>query len=317
MKRTTDLGFAGTRRVSSTSVSNGMKQKPRSNVPLCVYCGTKPGVTVDHVVPKALYPKPKPPERLLIKVPACRTCNEALAQHQDYLRDWLVLDYRSGNLPPTRELFEGPFTRSARRNQSKFLRDMNAGMTWEPKYSPSGRYQGHALHIPLNEERLEYIMRMMVRGLYYHLHQTRLPDDIVMIVNHVHPPHVERSWKWIKRMRANGPIPVGRPDVFSYGYLQIADEPHLGLWWLQFYEKVIVSVVTMTSVQAEKHKVQLQRSIRIYGHGQPQGFWSRLRYSALPLGISIRSVTASALLSARELLGRGRSVSKTESRKTS
>jgi 5-methylcytosine-specific restriction endonuclease McrA len=51
---------------------------------LCIYCGAAEDLTVDHVPPKNLFPKPRPSD--LITVPACRTCNKSYERDDDYFR---------------------------------------------------------------------------------------------------------------------------------------------------------------------------------------------------------------------------------------
>src|SRR5689334_19265201 len=90
---------------------------------LCAYCGERRSTpTGDHVLPLALFPDPKLPDRELIIVPACEVCNKALAKHQDFLRDWLVTDFRCSSHPAARQLLEGPVSRSVGYKSSKLAK---------------------------------------------------------------------------------------------------------------------------------------------------------------------------------------------------
>jgi len=49
----------------------------------CYLCG-KDADTGDHIPPRGFFPKPRPSN--LIKVPCCRSCNEAFSPEDDYFR---------------------------------------------------------------------------------------------------------------------------------------------------------------------------------------------------------------------------------------
>ncbi|MDQ5824742.1 MAG: hypothetical protein M3441_11115 [Chloroflexota bacterium] len=135
---------------------------------------------------------------------------------------------------------------------------------------------GHGLHIPLQEERIEYLMTMMVRALYFLELGSRLPSDIVTTVDHVHPPGEKGAWNWIRSMGATALKPVGDPEVFAFSYVGVVDDPFLTLWWLVFYRRVAVCVVTMTPAMAEKYKAHEQLSLHRYGPGGPKSWMARL-----------------------------------------
>ena len=67
-------------------------ERPKSNpsAKVCGYCGDQPALTVDHVIPKSLFPRPL--SKFMLTVPACKKCNEEKALDDDYLRDMMVID---------------------------------------------------------------------------------------------------------------------------------------------------------------------------------------------------------------------------------
>ncbi len=70
--------------------------------PICAYCGGK-ATTVDHVVPRKLYPPSKVVSRVQrITVPACSRCNNGWADDEPHFRTILLLAGEAN--PITREL---------------------------------------------------------------------------------------------------------------------------------------------------------------------------------------------------------------------
>jgi hypothetical protein len=75
---------------------------------LCVYCGTEPGGTSDHVPPKLLLRKPYPPN--LRTVPSCGACNNGFSADEEYFRLAIIGLYC--HTPEAEQLFDGPMSRS-------------------------------------------------------------------------------------------------------------------------------------------------------------------------------------------------------------
>jgi hypothetical protein len=178
----------------------------------------------------------------MIIVPACRQCNEELAVHQDYLRDWLVVDYHTHDHPAAQEVFHGPFLRAVTRNQSsmrevveyaqpaKVLPDL--GAQEDPWYS-----------IPVQNERLHYLCHMMTRGLYYWLKGERFPDSAWEQHYFLDEDGANKVWALMERFRAIGPAEVGRGKVCHIGYVYTEEEPIT--WWLVvFYMARFVAFTT-------------------------------------------------------------------------
>ncbi len=153
--------------------------------PLCAYCGLRPGTTRDHVIPKGLFPKPRP--QSIITVPVCALCNNAKSQDDDYLRDMLVIDFQTEGHPIAQQILKGPMIRSAARNKSRVARAAQLASGRIPIRTPSGLYIGNAVVIPLESDRLQRIFATIVRGLTFHFHQRRLPPDCVFEASRVVP----------------------------------------------------------------------------------------------------------------------------------
>src|ERR1700676_4159588 len=49
----------------------------------CIYCGETRQLTSDHVPPRCLFSKPRPP---LVTVPCCLDCNREFGKYDEYFR---------------------------------------------------------------------------------------------------------------------------------------------------------------------------------------------------------------------------------------
>lgn len=70
----------------------------------CAYCGDVRNLTRDHVIPRCLFPRPLP--AAMLTVPACRSCNQRKAKHDDFLRDVLVTDIAAEDNAAAQAVFE-------------------------------------------------------------------------------------------------------------------------------------------------------------------------------------------------------------------
>src|SRR4051794_36153646 len=100
---------------------------------VCVYCGKQTAVTTEHVVPRALFPKPKPSN--LITVDACFDCNNPKSKDDVYVRDALLLDVASSPSSIAQLLRDGEFIRSVEANRSEIARVLMRYSKPEPVHS--------------------------------------------------------------------------------------------------------------------------------------------------------------------------------------
>src|SRR3954468_22232106 len=117
--------------------SKAVKAARRSTI-YCAYCGASSRdveVTDDHVIPRALYPEPKPPNSTMIVVPACRPCNQQMAQDEGYLRDWLTMTYATSNQAQARTVFHNAGLRSMQKNWSQLARTVQSNSKMQPVYT--------------------------------------------------------------------------------------------------------------------------------------------------------------------------------------
>jgi hypothetical protein len=204
----------------------------------CAYCGTDDAPTVDHVIPRALYPPSKAASRFRrITVPACVACNNGWANDESHFRNMMLL---SGEpTPAVRELWEGKTRRSfAAADGRKRLRDLMAQMV--PVKTPEGdRYMIY----PAKDERVLRVVRKIVRGLcHYHRLLSPVPDEQVLADI--------QQFEFSREILAETISGHAEEDVLQYRF-GVVDEPeiHSG-WFLRFFRRVGFFCIVYRSTDA-------------------------------------------------------------------
>jgi len=185
----------------------------------CVYCGTKPGSTNDHVPPDQMFPDPKPSN--LITVPACDECNKGFQKDEDYFRGLFGLFGVIG-APIEREApdFWDKVGRGLERSPA-LKRTIANSLRSGTMVNPGGEEVGRWIEVEDNWHRVAALIAKCVRGLYFFENSLTLP------------PTVEIQCP----QRGEGPIDLGTlyyltrhgkrgwPGVFEYRYRVAADDP--------------------------------------------------------------------------------------------
>lgn len=221
-----------------------MPKSTPKKVGTCTYCGETKPLTKDHVVPRCLFPKPLP--SFMVTVPACDDCNSEKANHDDYLRDILVVDADTAKSKGAQGLLEGPLLRAAKRNQSKVIKAAKAQGKMEAVHSPSGIYLGHAFSFPLEGDRVNHIFSLIVRGLYFKTTKLLLPQDCKLDVRRLTAAEFYQGWDELKRIGYNGPYRLG-DDVFTCIFIYAQEEPAVSMWWMWFFDSICIFVTTEPS----------------------------------------------------------------------
>jgi hypothetical protein len=215
-----------------------MAKKEKRRMGRCAYCGEQRGITRDHVVPRALFGRPSPPN--LITVPACDACNNTKSRNDAYLRDLVTCDIYGNQHPVAHQIFQQSVLSAARQNYSVLARAARAAARLEPLYTRGGLYLGTHVSVPLEEERTTSIFMTLVRGLYYDHRKQVLPQHYDFEIRRYDPWDFDQFWRQIQHMSWNGPRCIG--DVFGCAYLHAAEDPFTTYWLLWFYDRVFFSV---------------------------------------------------------------------------
>ena len=139
----------------------------------CPYCRKIANLTEDHIIPRCIFQKPNPHN--MIKVYACKKCNNLKSKDDDYLRDLLVNDIFSSN-NPVAQINVGKFFRSAQRNTSDFSRQILPKANLVPFHSEGGLYLGEVFELPIDSSRVYKIFSQMFRGLFFWQYKKHLPS---------------------------------------------------------------------------------------------------------------------------------------------
>jgi hypothetical protein len=218
-----------------------MGRKRKLPPPTCVYCGINPATTKEHVVPKCLFPRPLPPDAVIL--PVCEVCNKDKSQDDGYLRDILVMDYDGSESPIAQDIFHSKVMRSAQRNSSDAVRAAMTRARLIPHFSPSGLYLGQLPSFDIDARRINRIFSYIIRGLYYKTVGKRLPDDCSIDVMRTGAKDADDVLHLIKGLGCNGPYKIGS-GVFACAFMYATEEPAISFWVLAFYQRVFFIVET-------------------------------------------------------------------------
>ena len=192
------------------------RRKGRKTPVTCVYCGTQAICTDEHVIPECLFPKASmPPRTDFIIVPACQPCNNQKAVDDSYVRDLLVADIACDGNPTVRALLPAVI-RSAEKNWSDFARVARRESRIEAVHSQGGIYLGHYLGVPITWERLKRYFILVVRGLYWHASNERLPDDYVFGVFRLDKADAAGLFRKMDNPRRIRPLRIGDGGLYRY-----------------------------------------------------------------------------------------------------
>lgn len=220
---------------------NKRKQR-RRNSGTCTYCQQREAETRDHVVPRALFTPPLPIN--LVTVPACAACNRRKGEDDDYLRDYLAMDFAGSESPIADTLLRGKISRSVARNQSELFREIAPRIKPQPFYTKGGIYLGAYLQAPIDDARIARGLGRIARGLFNHFSSGQLvPPDYEVEVWRIMPWDMEEAWKTFSRFHLNRCAPIG--DVWAGTCARVKEEPLSSLWMMSFYSRVhfVVSVM--------------------------------------------------------------------------
>jgi len=212
-----------------------------SNGANCVYCGIRKPVTRDHVIPLCLFTKPFPPN--LITVPVCNECNAEKSSDDAFIRDYLTTNVFGNQSPEANKLFHNKVLKSTRRNSSELGRMVVRNGRMEPFYTAGDIYLGKVVTAPIDRTRIERLITIMVRGLYYDARCQRIPDNYSFQVLTYYPWDFANLWQKFKEERLTlSKRALG--NIFACGFLPAKEDPFVTMWLLSFYERVFFSVST-------------------------------------------------------------------------
>jgi hypothetical protein len=165
--------------------------------------------------------------RGLITVPSCRECNESFSKDEEYFRAFILA--QSYDHPEAKRISDSKVRRSLIRKPA--LRNRIAG-----ELVPVIGRLGQALVWKGDEERIEHILRKIVRGLYFHHQHIRLETNLYKFWYNPLDPLVD-IWKQLRGYC------VGK-DVCIYWPAFTRNASMVSLWWLFFYRRALFILAT-------------------------------------------------------------------------
>lgn len=223
---------------------------------LCIYCQVNPADTDDHVPPQGMFDRPLPSD--LFTVPACRGCNGGFQKDDEYFRDCVAIDRRSGNHPDAiaviRRVLRGLQRPSGRRYARYFLGRVGA----IELRTVLGLYLGRSGAYNVDLKRLGRVVSRIVCGLYYKEHGVPLPltsgAEAFFSEGFAHLAtwDMERIRDTVIRPALAGPMrSVGR-GVLRYWTAHASADPTVSAWVLQFYGGLRCIGITLPREELER-----------------------------------------------------------------
>lgn len=198
---------------------------------VCAYCGAAGPITMDHVFAECLFVKNDP---VMVTVPACKKCHDEKNKGETDLRDFVAMELGASGHPNQVALLEKT-VRATKRNRSKIGAAYLASRRDHALHSRGGIYLGQVVAVPV-EGLLDDMYRSLgfvVRGLYFHETDERLPSDCPVTVEHVEPVDVAGVRR---RMHALTPTDTGTKgnEAAQWTAWRPADAPGTTAWLLVF-----------------------------------------------------------------------------------
>ena len=145
--------------------------KQKQKLGRCAYC-RRPAATIDHVPPKGLFATP-PAE--YIKVPSCQPCNGGASKDDEYFRFALTSRIEAGGNAEALKASE-TVLRSLDRPQARgFTQSLLSTVSSVDLFSPGGIFLKKTGSYDPDFGRLERVAKRVVKGLFFHEFQRRLP----------------------------------------------------------------------------------------------------------------------------------------------
>jgi hypothetical protein len=204
----------------------------------CVYCGTAPAITVDHVPPRSFFGTPPPPG--LITVPSCEACNRGFNVEDDYVRMVLATDEKARGVAGREQIIPSIIRYSQREGSKNTLREFyrTLGKSWhENPQSVITMAQHHVV----DGRRMDAFARRMVRGLFFREKGHRVPDSYgVDVIHRLRVPELIDGpdgdfFSMVVMKLAESENRHERGETFAYSFLQSPNDDDQTWWTLEFY----------------------------------------------------------------------------------
>jgi hypothetical protein len=171
---------------------------------VCAYCKRSLAISVDHVIPRALFESALDS---LIRVPSCDECQAAKAAGEERLRALVLFDvgatYR-GNVHALAARIARAHLRNPGLSTQRLLDSKQVELT-----SAGGIYLGEAIQADWDYAAILRTMEFIVRGLWFHVDRNPLPRHADVGISFIPPLVRQQIASWL--------APFSLSEFFSLG----------------------------------------------------------------------------------------------------
>jgi len=200
----------------------------------CVYCGEIRPLTVDHIPPKNLFPKPRPDN--LYTVPSCYPCNNESSKDDEYFRLNIVLREDTPEHVEGSKLFKAVMRSLTRIQSAGYKKSFLSGIKDLEVFTPHGLYLGEVSTYDVELTRVDKVAARMIKGLYYKERSKRLSDEYEVNTYSMTNLIAKQFHGIVQTLLQLPPNFVGKREVFSYWSMSTKDDPDSSVWLLLFFE---------------------------------------------------------------------------------
>jgi len=206
----------------------------------CAFCGEVRLCTSDHIPPRSYFEDDLPKGVQLITVPGCDRCNNGRSSDDDYFRTVVGLRREVEDNPTIQKIMPKMLRGIELAGKGGATGPLMATSREAPIFTPSGLYLGRGgSYEPDDAQVCAYVARL-VRGLYFHEHKQRLPDDFgvltYVVANFVvNDVTTLSSMQRLVDFAMAGRMVVVHRDVFSYAYNIAPGDQPVTVWLMMFF----------------------------------------------------------------------------------
>jgi len=134
----------------------------------------------EHFVPRALWASSRPEKTRTL--PAHISCNRSFSADNEYFRDVLAMEEGAQKHPEVQRLQAGTLKRKL---ETRFgsVKQTLVDLRLRPVMTKSGIYLGHAPSFKCDWQRLERVLKNVMRGVYYTVQGKPLPQRNEFLIN--------------------------------------------------------------------------------------------------------------------------------------
>jgi hypothetical protein len=204
----------------------------------CTYCGKHGPLTDDHIPPQSLFPTGIPNH---IKIPSCSTCNGGASKDDEYFRSVLAIRSDVGDASEAKKA-TSRLMRSLQKPEKKgFKTSFMKAVRMRELFTPGGLYLGRHGTYSVDLNRVAKVIARIVKGLFFHTFQRRLPDtyEAIGFEESGLAQRGELNAESLRILNALSDVDfvVMGDGVFTYRVKVAVDGPNVTVWQIVFYKK--------------------------------------------------------------------------------